>query len=158
MNNTLEVVAPVIALIGMFGMIVWIVRLTQSHKRTSKLVQIQADLRSRLLERFDSAQELTEYLQSEAGLRFLESVPAEKTSPYNRILGSLQAGIILSLCGGAFLFLRTAIAGAEEAFAFLGALALALGLGFLLSAGAAYILSKSWGLINGHGNQGGGRD
>lgn len=155
MNSSLEVVAPMIALIGMFGMIAWIVRMTQAHKRTSKLVQIQAELRSRLLERFDSAPELMEYLQSEAGLRFLESVPTEKTSPYNRILGSLQAGIILALCGGAFLFLRTTISGAEEGFAFLGALALALGLGFLLSAGVAYFLSKSWGLINGHGNRGG---
>ena len=34
-------------------------------------------------------------------------------------------------------------------FLFLGALALALGIGFLLSAAAAYRLSKSWGLVNG---------
>jgi len=41
---------------------------------------------------------------------------------------------------------------ADESWAllFIGGLALALGLGFLLSATAAYLLSKSWGLVNGH--------
>jgi len=151
--SPLEPLAPILILIGMFVMIVWIVRMTQAHRRTSKLVQIQADLRNRLLEKFDSAPALMQYLESEAGVRFLESVPSEKISPYGRILGPLQAGIILVLCGGAFLYLRTAIAGAEEGFAFLGALGLALGAGFLLSAGVAYALSKSWGLINGHDRQ-----
>jgi hypothetical protein len=48
--------------------------------------------------------------------------------------------------------LQGRIAGADEAFAFLGTLGVALGVGFGLSAGVAYLLSRAWGLINGSGS------
>jgi hypothetical protein len=46
------------------------------------------------------------------------------------------------------------MAEADDAFVFLGALGLAMGLGFLVSAVATFVLSKSWGLVNGNsGNE-----
>ena len=94
------------------------------------------------------------YLESDAGSKLMQSVAPAKGSPYGRILGSIQSGLILSLGGLALLLMRLQMPAmnAEESWAllFIGGLALALGLGFLLSATATYLLSKSWGLVNGH--------
>ncbi|MDX1384370.1 MAG: hypothetical protein R3190_12035, partial [Thermoanaerobaculia bacterium] len=55
--------------------------------------------------------------------------------------------------GLAVLAFRNQVTDPEEAlgFAFLGLIALALGLGFLISSAAAFVLSRKWGLINGQG-------
>jgi hypothetical protein len=53
------------------------------------------------------------------------------------------------MAGVAFLILRGKMTEADDAFVFLGTLGLALGLGFLFSAVATFVLSKSWGLVNG---------
>jgi hypothetical protein len=56
--------------------------------------------------------------------------------------------VILTLIGIALLFLRGRIAGGEDAFLGFGAVVLALGVGFLISAGISYALSKSAGLLH----------
>jgi hypothetical protein len=143
--------------LGFFALIGWIIRILVTNRRQLKLAQIQAEMQTRLLDKFSSAEELQSYLDTEAGQRFLHTAAAEEpASPYRRILGSVQAGLILTAAGIAFLSLQTALTDTHEAFGmmFLGALALALGIGFLISSFIAYRLSKSWGLINGNGKQG----
>jgi len=90
-----------------------------------------------------------EYLQGDIGEQFLISATAEKSDPRGRILGSIQTGLVLLSGGVAFMFLRGQIAEAEEGFVLLGTLGVALGVGFIISAGVAYALSKTWGIING---------
>ena len=48
---------------------------------------------------------------------------------------------------------QSTAAPAKDAVATATHVGLALGVGFLLSGGVAYALSKSWGLINGHGSR-----
>ena len=145
----MEELAPTIGMMVFFGIIGWIVRMTQSHKRLSRLAEIQAELHNKLLDKFSSSQELMDYLRSEAAVRFLRTAPVERTSPHGKILGSVQSGIVLAAAGAALLYLRYQIEEAAEGFVFLGALGVALGLAFLISGAAAYFLSKKWGLING---------
>lgn len=141
--------APVLIPVGVLAILGWIVRTIAQTIRQQRIAKLQADLQTRLLEKFNNPQELVAYLESPAGQRFLESATIERRNPYGRILGSAQAGIILSLVGLALFFLQGRWPETEEGFLFLGTLGLALGLGFLLSAAAAYFLSKSWGLIDG---------
>ena len=136
--------------VGLFAIIGWIIRMVMIQKRQRRLVEIQAELQNKLLDKFSSTQEVLDYLHSDAGTRFLHSATIERSNPYGRILASLQAGIILTLAGAAFLAMKAHIEGATEGFMFVGALGLAVGIGFLLSGAIAYYLSKSWGLINGH--------
>ena len=145
----MEDIAGMLGAVGFFALVGWIVRMTQNHKRLSRLADIQAELHNKLLEKFSSSQELMEYLRSDVGFRFLRTAPVERTSPYGKILGSVQTGIVLAATGAALLYLRYQIEEAAEGFVFLGALGVALGLAFLVSGAAAYMLSKKWGLING---------
>lgn len=127
--------------------IVWIVRVTLDHQRAKRIIAAQAELQHRLLEKFGSSKELMEFLESGAGQRFLLSTAPAQGSPYAKILGSVRSGILLTLLGGAMLYLSGRIADAAEGLSVLGAVALVLGIGFLVSSAVVYLLSRSWGLL-----------
>lgn len=148
----MEFIAPVLILITIFTAIVWIVRTVAVNRRLVQIAKLQSDMQTRLLEKFGTSQELVTYLESSAGQRFLESATIERRNPFGRILGSIQAGIVLTMAGLGFFFLHDRWDRAEEGFLFLATMGVALGVGFLLSSAAAYFLSKSWGLLDGGGD------
>src|SRR5215471_15517397 len=89
----------------MFSWFAWVIF---STFRRYKIAKLQADVQSRLLERVGSGQDLLAYAQTEAGKQLLESLQVERVvsqAPYGRILGSLQAGIVLFCVGSALLWL-----------------------------------------------------
>lgn len=131
-------------LLTLIGFTIWTIFSTIRRYKTTKL---QADLQTKLLEKFGSGQELLAYVQSDAGKRFLESLTMEQRTPYGRILGAAQVSVILVLLSFAFLFLRSRVSGAEEGFLVFGTIALSLGIGFGLSAALSYYMSKSFGLL-----------
>jgi predicted transporter len=145
----MEEIGPMIGVIGMFVVIGYIVRWVSDNRKQLNMAKMHFDLHNKLLDKFGSSQELVEYLHSDAGSKYLKWMPTERANPYARILGSVQWGIVLLTAGVAFLFLRTQVAEAFEGFTVLGAFGVALGIGFLLSATVAFVLSKSWGVING---------
>lgn len=145
----MEELAPVLGVAAFFGVFGWIIRLLLTHRKQMKIAKLQSELHKQLLDKFDSTEELRRFLESDSGRNFIDTAPVERSSPHGRIMGALQAGLIMVAAGLACLFLQHQIPDGREAFVFLGAMGLALGLGFLLSAGASYFLSKKWGLING---------
>ena len=128
----------------LIGFVIWTIFSTIRRSKTAKL---QAELQTKLLEKFGSGQELLAYVQSEAGKRFLESLTMEQRTPYGRILGAAQVSVILILVSFAFLYLRGRVAGADEGFLVFGTITLSLGVGFGLSAALSYYMSKSFGLL-----------
>ena len=128
----------------LIGFVIWTIFSTIRRYKTTKL---QAELQTKLLEKFGSGQELLAYVQSDAGKRFLESLTMEQRTPYGRILGAAQASVVLVLLAIALLFLRGRVSGAEAGFLVFGTIILSLGLGFGLSAALSYYLSKSFGLL-----------
>lgn len=147
----MEDLAPVMGGVGSMIVIAWVIVGYFKYRRNKQIAELQAQMQNRLMEKFGSSQEMMQYLESEAGQRFLESATLERGNPFSRILSSIQAGTILTLAGLAVLAFRSQVTDPEEAlgFVFLGLIALALGLGFLLSSAASFVLSKKWGLING---------
>ena len=150
-NDPLESLAPIFVMIGMFSMVSFIVWVVVNSRRRSEMIKAQAEIQSRLLERFGSAQEIREYLESDAGRKFQQSATIEPSRPHGRILGAMMSGIILLSLGVGFLLVRGAFTdpGDLQGFTVAGAIFSSLGLGFLLSSLAAFFLSKSWGLFNG---------
>jgi hypothetical protein len=135
---------------ALFGWFAWLVF---SAIRRFKIAKLQAEVQQKLIEKFVSGQELLAYAQTDAGRQLLESLRVEtiSPSPYNRIIGALQAGIVMILLGAALLVLYTRPGDPDAATVFfrLGTIISALGIGFALSAAASYYLSKSFGLLNG---------
>ncbi len=147
--------SDIVALITVPGMFCWFAWLIFSTIRRYKIAKVQAEVQAKLLDKVGSGQELLAYAQSDAGKQLLESLKVERVAPHGRIIGALQAGIILLLLGGALLMLRhqVSVADNQDGFTVLGMLSCALGVGFALSAAASYYLSKSFGLLNGAASQ-----
>jgi len=145
-DNIIAVMMP-----SMFAWMAWVIF---STIRRYKIAKLQADVQTKLLEKVGSGQELLAYAQTDAGKELLQSLRVERISPYGRIIGALQTGIVLALLGVTILLLRSHVDEAAKGFVVLGSLITALGFGFALSALASYYLSKSFGLLNGASNHG----
>jgi len=149
--------APVLVGWGFFGSVAWIVWVVSNARRRKEIAKIQADMQARLLDKLSASQDLTEFLKTDAGQHLLDSAATETSSPHQRILGSVQAGLILTLLGIAmFIISRTGVVtvtldNVEHASAPLtifGTICGSVGVGFLISAAISYSLSKSWGLFD----------
>jgi len=136
--------------VSLFFMIGWVVWVLFSSIRRYKIAKFQAEVQSHLLQRLDSSQSLLAYVETEAGKQFVNGLGTERITPYERILSSAQAGIIIAVFGFALLLLRSILGGAaqEHAMTIFGTLAVALGLGFGIAAAVSYFLSRSFGLLD----------
>jgi hypothetical protein len=137
------------------GLIVWLIRTFIDYRRWSRLAKVQTDVHTKLLDRFTANDDLIAYIQTPAGSKFLESSPIKLDSapramgaPLGRILWSLQGGLVLIALGVGLQVVsgRTGDESAQPLNA-LGVIALALGIGFAISAIISYVISQRLGLI-----------
>lgn len=133
-------------LASLVGWIVWVVSTNVRRRQATEKI---AALHSKLLDQCANSNELLRYLESEQGRKFLESATVETANPSARILGAIQAGCVLTLLGVAGLLVREGLhdRDAQETIMIFASAALAIGVGFLISAVASYALSRSWGLL-----------
>jgi hypothetical protein len=141
-------------MLASLAFIAWTVWL--GARRRQAQGQAQTDLQHRLLDKFSSPQEIGDFLQTEGGRRFLhgltfERAPVGDRHAGKRILLALQAGTVVTLLGTATLSLGIVYPmnrpGVAHPAVIFGLLILAIGIGFLVSAGISYKLSKAWGLF-----------
>jgi hypothetical protein len=139
------------------GVVIWIFRTVIDHRRWLRVSKIQSEVHSKLLDRFTSNQDLLAYVQTPAGKRFLESAPISidpasrsLTAPLGRIFFSVQAGVVLALAGIGLSWISRQLTDQDvtQPLFVVGVLALAVGLGFVLSAVIAYALSRRLGLFD----------
>lgn len=145
--------AVFLAFLVMVSVAVWLIRLTVAHRRWNRVSKVQFETHSKLLDRFTSSDELLAYVQTPAGRRFLEAAPIQEAAPaiaapLSRILWSVQAGVVLSVLAiGLLQVSRRFTDELSQVFLVAGILFLALGAGFVVSAVAAYGLSRRLGLL-----------
>jgi hypothetical protein len=135
----------------------WLIRYVVGHRRWLRTVKLQSDVHGRLMERFTSNEELMTYIQSPAGRQFLQGLPAAPevasapavAAPINRILWSVQAGLVLGCAGVGLLVIRHyLIEEIAEVLLVFGVLGVSVGIGFALAAAASYMLSHRLGLFD----------
>jgi hypothetical protein len=142
---------------GILTVFVWLVRSVIDQRRWLRVSRTQAEVHTKLLDRLTNNEDLLAYIQTPAGRRFLESGPlltdgeAAKPAagaPLSRIILSLQAGIVLAFLGIGFWISQSRFPeDMGEGFFIIGTLATALGMGFAVSAGMAYLISTRFGLV-----------
>jgi hypothetical protein len=146
------VIGSVVAICTLF----WLIRTMLDQRRWNRLSKIQAEVHTKLMDRFSTNEELLSYVQTPSGRRFLESGPSplqeaspSVAAPYARILWSVQIGAVLTVGGIGMLFISNGSEQPElkEFFYVLGCLTTTLGGGFVVSAIAAYFLSWRFGLF-----------
>jgi len=144
---------PIIALPCLFLAVVWIIRLIVESRRTSRYYKMQTELHTKLIDKVGNNQDLTAYLESEAGKRLFAETPFPAGTPLGmpnavaRVITPTQIGIVMVLLGIGLLMLRNAGTDTQTPMTVMGTLALMPGIGFILSAAATWVLAKRLGLM-----------
>ncbi|HTY61553.1 MAG TPA: hypothetical protein VMG30_04795 [Acidobacteriota bacterium] len=134
-----DVLVPIAA----FAMVIILVWFGHKIKRTR--IQEQGELRKRLLDKFSSGQELSEFLSTPQGQNFLKDQEANAglRSPKSRVIHGICWGIVLLVLGGAFFGLMRL----ERDLVYPATILTALGIGILVAAAISYSLYKKWNMI-----------
>jgi len=141
-----------VVFLSLFALAAWFFWL--DAKRRQALVQARSDLQNRLLEKFGSPQDVAQFLQTEGGDRFLRGLTTDARHAGRGILRAMQVGVVITTFGAAIVSLGVAYpdrGGGANPGVIIGSLVLSLGVGFLISAGVSYWLSKKWGMLDTEG-------
>ena len=131
---SVDIIIPV-ALFAMVVLLVWI-----GYKSKNARIQELADIRKRLLDKFSSGQELTEFLATPQGQGFLKDMETGHRSPKSRVVHAICWGVVLLMLGAAFFGLKLL----DREFVYPAMILTALGIGILLAAGISFYLYKKW--------------
>jgi hypothetical protein len=142
------------SVVGVFGGVAivaaigWMFWAFAYNFRLGWVAKKQAEVQFRLLERLGTGTEVLAYLQSPQGQHLLDAIGVERgSSILARIMGSVQAGLILVLFGASLLVLRVFVTDGGSLL-LMGLPTIAVGLGFLGSSAFSFRLSRSLGLIH----------
>jgi hypothetical protein len=155
-RNLIEAVFVFLGVIGVTIGVLWLIRTVLNHRRWLRVYRTQLELQSKMVDRFPNSEELIAYLRNATTTpAMVEPQPsvtwprmALPGTPVNRVLWSVQAGLVLSaLAVGLILVSRGVLPEVGEVFYSIGVLLLATGIGFVLSAVASYVLSQRLGIL-----------
>ena len=151
----LENLIPLLAFVVAMGVLIWLIRLFTENRRWNQIFKLQMDVHGKLIEKFNSNEDLLVYMGTDAGKRFLEAAPIpvnfepeqRVSSAVARVLTPLQIGIVLSLLGLGLILLRHASLDLNIPMLVLGTVVLMPGLGFILSSAITWMLAGKLGLM-----------
>ena len=155
MQGVLAGIAGLIIFSTVVGLIAWIFRSLINYRSWLRATKIQTDAHTKIFDRLSSNEDLMAYIQSPAGQRFLTSasltvdvLPRTVGAPVGRILWSMQAGVVMALAGAGLWVAKASVADeVAQLLHVIAVLAIAVGLGFIVSAMLAYLLSHRLGLL-----------
>jgi len=137
----------VLAVIAGLVLAVWIVGRETSRQKHLKMT---FDFNNRLLDR-SSMKDFTEFLQTDQGTKFIESLTIEReaSGPSESMLRAIRTGAVLVSLGLGLLFVGEfhRFEG-REAITAAGIVSLAVGVGFLVSCGVSYRLARTLGVLD----------
>jgi hypothetical protein len=149
-----------VILTGLF----WLARLFVEKSRWNRAFKTQTELQSRLLDKFTASGELIAYLETDAGKRILQlpTPPARfengsrPSGMLGRIMTPIQLAAVLIPVGIGLQILRGPLPNESRVLLVLGTLALTLGIGLAIAAGASWLIARRYGLLVFTGGDGAG--
>jgi hypothetical protein len=136
--------------------LIWMLRFFLQNRRWNRIFKVQTEMHAKLLDRIGSNQEMMAYLESDKGKKFFELAPISSAldsnqsfqmSPISRILAPLQIGIVASLAGLGLLIIKSSFTD-QLPLLLIGVLALAIGIGFIISSGISWVLAIRLGIFD----------
>ena len=135
---------PIVGSIMFFGTVAFIVWASVNAK--SRRAALQAQVQTRLIDKFSNAPEFVEFLDSDTGKQFLTGVDKmPQLMARDRIVAGVRSGVIMLLLGLAFVGIW--IADSNIGFMYPGFILIGLGVGFFVSTLISLKLSQRFGLI-----------
>lgn len=153
MENVLGGLAGLTVFAGVITFLAWLLRAVIDYRYWLRASKVQTEANTKVFDRLTTNEDVLAYVQSPAGQRFLSSTsldtaPRAVAAPVSRILWSVQAGIVLALAGIGLWFAKAnVIEEVGDLLYIVSILAVALGVGFVLSALVSYVLSQRLGLL-----------
>ena len=136
-------IAVLMVLLAAFATAGWVMYLVAETRKRQGRMKAQAELTGRLLDKFGSAGEVVQFLQTAGGAQFIESFSGDREHPASGILRSTHRGIVLAIVAMGCLGLAWHYGANDNPMLVIGVLLLCLGVGFLVSAAVAHRLSKN---------------
>ncbi len=137
---------PIVSVISTFTMIVMVVWLIARAKQ--RQARYRADVQTKLIEKFNSAPELADFLASPAGKQFVGGMHEPvRAAVHDRIFGGIKWSLLVTAVGIGLLIAR--FSGEDDSLIVPAGILIALGVAWMIATYVTYRLSKSWGLING---------
>jgi hypothetical protein len=143
--------------LGFFTLVGWSVRTIIQHRTWLRASKVHAEAHGKLVDRLTSNEDLLAYVQSPAGQHAMGVMAATRAvpdtaqpvaAPVNRILWSMQAGIVLAAAGiGLWFAKNNVIEEAAQPLYVVAMLTVAIGVGFVVSSVVAYAFSRQLGLL-----------
>lgn len=131
MEHVLIELIPVLGMLLTFAAVIVIIMVV-SRARLER-AKMQAEIQSKLIEKFGSSNELVSFLQSQAGRDFVAGVQAAPVrQTRDRAAGAVRVGIIFTAIGVAFLLLWGIMRNVGLAWP--GVIMLCLGIAYFASA------------------------
>jgi|SRR5579871_2409869 len=129
----------------------WAMYLFTDASKRHRRMKAQAELHARLLDKFSSAAEVVDFLQTPGGLQFVDSISSDRDEPAAGILRSTHRGIVLIVVAIGVLSLIRAYGWENNPLLVVGVILLCMGVGFVLSAVVSQQLSRKLGLAGRNG-------
>ena len=138
------ILIPIVCSIGFFAMVAFIVWAGTNAK--NRRAAVQAEVQTRLIDKFSNAPEFVDFLNSDIGKQFLTGVDKmPQLMARDRIVGGVSRGVIMMLLGVAFIAIW--IADSNIGFMYPGFILVGLGVGFFISTLISLKMSQRFGLI-----------
>jgi len=140
----------IVTIPALAGWVLWLV-FRQYQLRTKARMQ-RTETFNRLIDKFGTAKEFVDFLQTDAGRRFMEDPLASPAHPMTSVRRFLQGGIILTVLGGALMLnalrLRdqTDINYINQALGlnYWGTIFIGGGIALMIVAAVSYRLAQRW--------------
>ncbi len=152
-NSILNTVSAVVIGATLIICAAWIITSIITSLKQRANTRTRVEVYNKLIDKFGTAPEFIGFLQSDAGLRFIEEHTVEVSLPLSKILSSIRLGVGLALVGGGMLIVGNIwdrdLGG--DLYIILtvgGTIGVTAGAGFLISAFISYKLCRYWGLIS----------
>ncbi len=130
---------PILGVIGTFSSIIFFVH--ASNKSRQARTAAHADVQTRMLDKFGTAEDFVVFLKTPEGRRFLEAPERQADRGTDRILSTIRWGITLTVFG-AGLFIPMMLL--DDGFLVPATMTLSLGLGLVISGLVSRKLAKTW--------------
>jgi hypothetical protein len=143
-----EAIIAVTIPLGFFGTIAYITQVLTEWRRQKERTRLLTEFQTKLLDKMGSGQDFAAFFQSQGGERFLSTLSMERSNPYDRVIRAVQTGIVMTCLSLGLVYLGRVVSFEGEGLTIIGVVVLSLGVGFLLSAGSAYAISRSAGLLD----------
>ena len=151
-DRALLVVMPLVASVGFFSLVAWIVFVFVDGRRRREQLRAVSEFHAKILDKMGSTADFGAFLETDGGRRFMKSLTVDGPSAKTRMLGSAQTGIVCTAIGLALLILGGIFYYLREGLWVIGGVVTACGVGFIVSTLASYRLSKALGLLDAGGD------